>query len=333
MGEGKLGVDAANRITHCLTQASRVAGDDALHTAEEQLVAVAEFESADLVAVQARVWREALDPDGALPRDTELRHRRGFSLGREVNGMSPFSGWADPTSSALLRAMFAEGANPSAKPRFLNPDDLVDDEPTGDGEIIDTIRDPRTREQRQFDILIGTLTAGLRRSEQGGSFRPMTTVMAVVKLGDLLNRTGVGWLDDVDEPVSAATMQQLACDAGYREILVGNSGEILNLGTTQRLFSGPQRKALAVRDGGCVWPQCTAPPSWCEAHHVIEYQDGGRTDIDNGALLCSAHHHMLHASEFSMRMINGKPHLLAPPWLDPDQLQRPLGQTRALLTA
>ena len=160
----------------------------------------------------------------------------------------------------------------------------------------------------------------------------MTTVMAVVKRDDLLNRTGIGWLDDVDEPVSATTMQQLACDAGYREILVGDSGEILKLGTTQRLFNGPQRKALAVRDGGCVWPQCTAPPSWCEAHHVIEYQDGGRTDIDNGALLCSAHHHMLHATEFTMRMINGKPHLLAPPWLDPDQLVRPLGQTRALLT-
>ncbi|MCU1584366.1 MAG: hypothetical protein JWM49_922 [Microbacteriaceae bacterium] len=339
MGSGLLGIDAAARITRCLTQASRVASGDALRTAEEKLVTVAAFESADLVAVQARVWREALDPDGALPRDAELRQRRGFSLGREVNGMSPFSGWADPTSSALLRAMFAEGANPSAKPRFLDPDDLLNKEEggaefTGDcGEVIETIRDPRTREQRQFDILIGTLTAGLRRSEHDGGFRPMTTVMAVVKLTDLRKGTGVGWLDDVDEPVSAATMQQLACDSGYREVLVGDGGEILKLGTAQRLFSGPQRKALAVRDGGCVWPQCTAPPSWCEAHHVVEYKDGGATDVDNGALLCSAHHHMLHASEFIMRMINGKPHLLTPPWLDPDQLLRPLGQTRALLTA
>jgi hypothetical protein len=161
----------------------------------------------------------------------------------------------------------------------------------------------------------------------------MTTVMAVVKLSDLREGTGVGWLDDVDEPVSAATMQQLACDSGYRKVLVGDSGEILKLGVSQRLFSGPQRKALAVRDGGCVWPQCTAPPSWCEAHHVLEYKHGGATDIENGALLCSAHHHMLHASEFVMRMINGKPHLLAPVWLDPEQILQPLGQTRALLTA
>ncbi len=141
----------------------------------------------------------------------------------------------------------------------------------------------------------------------------------------------MGWLDDVDEPVSAATIAQLVCDAGLRTVLLGDAGEVLHLGRTQRLFSAAQRKALAVRDGGCVWPQCTAPPMWCEAHHVVEYANGGRTDIDNGALLCSAHHHMLHASEFSMRMIRGKPCLLAPAWLDPDRILQPLGRTRALL--
>jgi hypothetical protein len=161
----------------------------------------------------------------------------------------------------------------------------------------------------------------------------MTTVMAVGRLDDLRSGEGVGWIDDVDEPISASTIQQLACDAGFRRILLGDHGEVLHLGARERFFTAAQRKALAVRDGGCVWENCTAPPGWCEAHHVIEYEKGGPTDIDNGVLLCSAHHHELHASEFTMQMINGKPHMRAPMWLDPDRVWRPVGRTRALVAA
>jgi hypothetical protein len=78
----------------------------------------------------------------------------------------------------------------------------------------------------------------------------------------------------------------------------------------------------------------TAPhPPVAKAPHVIEYENGGPTDIDNGVLLCSAHHHELHASEFTMQMINGKPHMRAPTWLDPDRVWRPVGITRALVAA
>lgn len=120
--------------------------------------------------------------------------------------------------------------------------------------------------------------------------------------------------------MSAATIQQLVCDGGLRKIVLGDAGEVLYPGVKERFFSAPQRRALAVRDCGCCWPDCTAPPSWCEADHVIEYEKSGKTDINNGVLLCSAHHHALHASEFTIEMVNGKPRLLAPPWLDPDQL-------------
>jgi len=65
---------------------------------------------------------------------------------------------------------------------------------------------------------------------------------------------------------------------------------------------------------------------------VIWWEHGGRTDIDNGALLCSAHHHLLHNSQFSLRMFEGRPKMLAPPWIDPNQTWRPLGKARVLLT-
>src|SRR5690606_6617743 len=137
---------------------------------------------------------------------------------------------------------------------------------------------------------------------------------------------------DHDEPVSTETIRELACEGDVTPIVLGSGGEILHLGRTRRLFSSAQRRALAVRDGGCVWPGCCAPPGWCHAHHIPEWEHGGDTDINNGALLCPAHHHMRHAGDFTMKMIHGRPRLLAPPWLDPEQLWRPLGRTRATMS-
>jgi hypothetical protein len=67
------------------------------------------------------------------------------------------------------------------------------------------------------------------------------------------------------------------------------------VGREQRLFTTRQRTALGVRDGGCRFPGCTKPPSWCEAHHVDHWlRDHGKTDIENGILLCRYHHMLIH---------------------------------------
>ncbi|TQL47661.1 HNH endonuclease [Homoserinimonas aerilata] len=339
---GTVGTDAARMIITCLSQAAATAAGGSIDAAERALVDTARAEPAEIVAVHARVWREALDPDGAEPRDEAVRRRRAFRLGRERDGVTPFTGVADPTLASLFRTAFVESLAPGATPRFMDETDAragTTSSVTRDGEIIESVRDPRTPDQRRHDILTGMLTAALRNANahaetgQIGSLRPTATVMAVITLAELRAGRGVGWIDDHDEPIPAHAVRKLACEGGVTPILLGDNGEVLHLGRTQRLFSPAQRRALAVRDGGCVWPQCSAPPGWCHAHHVTEWENGGRTDIDNGALLCPAHHHMLHASEFTMKMIRGKPRLLAPPWLDPAQLWRPLGRTRATMAA
>ncbi len=322
---GAVGMDAAAVIIRMLEQAApRTLHPELLEPAERYLVEVATTESADLVAIQARVQREALDPDGAPQRDEDLRARRAFRLGREQHGVTPFSGACDPVSAALLRAAFSESLAPAAQPRFLSAEDRA----AVAAEEVDDIPDPRSRDQRQHDIVFGLITAGIRSP----GLRSTTTVMAVVKLEDFESGRGVGWLDDVDEPVSAATVQELACDSGLRRIMLGEHGEILAHGMLERFFTSSQRRALAVRDGGCVWPHCTAPPGWCQAHHVTEYDAGGETNVDNGVLLCSAHHHMLHASAFTMKMANGRPRLPAPVWIDPAQRWRTLGRSRVTMT-
>jgi len=111
-------------------------------------------------------------------------------------------------------------------------------------------------------------------------------------------------------------------------VVEGDNGEILFLTKHNRLFTAQQIRGLLVRDGGCVWPGCGARAGSCEGHHVIPFSEGGPTHIDNAVLLCPFHHAMLPDSNFAMRMILGKPHLLAPPWIDPEQRWIPLGKSR-----
>ena len=74
---------------------------------------------------------------------------------------------------------------------------------------------------------------------------------------------------------------------------------MLDLGRTRRLFTPAQRKALAVRQRTCRAAGCTVPSTWCEAHHGGDpWCRGGRTDLADGVLLCSWHHHRAHDDRY-----------------------------------
>ncbi|WP_291314150.1 HNH endonuclease signature motif containing protein [Corynebacterium sp. UBA2622] len=67
------------------------------------------------------------------------------------------------------------------------------------------------------------------------------------------------------------------------------TGVPLSLGRT-RLASVEQRIALLALQGVCAWTGCDAPMSETEAHHILAYIRGGRTDLLNLAGLCRTHH-------------------------------------------
>jgi hypothetical protein len=88
--------------------------------------------------------------------------------------------------------------------------------------------------------------------------------------------------------------RRLTCDCS---ISLGD----LNHGRARRLVSARQRAALELRDGRvCAFPGCDRSHG-LQAHHVTHWIHGGRTDLDNLALLCAAHHHLLHEGRFTTR--------------------------------
>ena len=120
-----------------------------------------------------------------------------------------------------------------------------------------------------------------------------TTVIVTVDL-DVLRR-GVGVAHVGDEPLSAAEARRLACTARILPAVLGGAGQVLDAGRSRRLFSSTQRKALAVTQPTCRAEGCDIPAAWCEAHHAGDpWALGGRTDLADGLLLCSFHHHRAH---------------------------------------
>ena len=91
--------------------------------------------------------------------------------------------------------------------------------------------------------------------------------------------------------VSAETLRRVACDCAL--VAVSGDGENLNVGRRTRSIPPAIRRALMVRDRGCVFPGCTHT-SFLHAHHIKHWLHGGETSLDNAALLCSVHHRLVH---------------------------------------
>jgi hypothetical protein len=130
-------------------------------------------------------------------------------------------------------------------------------------------------------------------------------VLVTIGLDALRAELGVGDLVGGDA-LSATEVRRLACTAGIVPAVLGGRGEILDLGRARRLFSPAQQQALILRDRTCRAEGCDIPGTWAEAHHWIPWNQGGRTDLANGLLLCSHHHHRVHDPTYTAdRLPNG----------------------------
>ena len=103
-------------------------------------------------------------------------------------------------------------------------------------------------------------------------------------------------------PIGNTDQATLLCDPVLRAVVTTVHGIVIALGRDQRLASRAQRRAIAHRDGGCVWPGCTHRPAWTEAHHIQHWQHGGSTEPSNLASLCRYHHIVTHRSGWNMHV-------------------------------
>ena len=307
----------------------------------------------DEIARLALRIRENLDPDGAEPRDAVKQQLRGFSHPRVgSDGMARGRYALPPLQLGILVAAI----DPILSPRTAEPappESNRDGEPTAsDGIDSAAIRDDRgtaprtpgdtaspappderTYEQKLLDALMTLIEQAAGSPSASLSNGAAPTVNVHVTASDLEAGRGVGWIDGSSEPIPVSAVAMLQCAGDTIVSHLGTHGEILSHGKTHRVATRHQRRALAARDGGCVFPGCHHPPSHCQAHHVIPWVsktfEPGTTDVDNMALLCAFHHSVIHRSAWQLTMIHGRPHITSPSWIDPRRTPRPAGRQRA----
>jgi hypothetical protein len=84
--------------------------------------------------------------------------------------------------------------------------------------------------------------------------------------------------------------------------------EPLDVGRRSKVVPPAMRRAVIVRDRGCRFPGCDRPYTWCDAHHVAHWADGGPTAAQNLLLLCRPHHRLVHRpGRFRLELLDGKP--------------------------
>jgi hypothetical protein len=145
----------------------------------------------------------------------------------------------------------------------------------------------------------------LIRSAHPGAERRATTsspyfVVVHVPLAALLDEsTALAGDLERDGLISAEVVRQMACDATVALGVDDDVGHTMYEGRARREPTDAQRREVMRRDRHCRFPGCTNV-TFTNIHHVVPWKPGGRTDLENLALLCLHHHHLVHSAGWTM---------------------------------
>ena len=245
---------------------------------EAELLAAAEREPADLFGRTVRDHLNEISGDDLEERRRRQRERRQATIKQHPDGMYKLFGTFDPVTGARIETALTAAAN-----RLWHGTDDKN-RPT-----------PKQRLADALESLITSGTGNVNSGTGGGNSAPQGVDLLLIADYDVVaGRLRDARLGD-GTPLTPKEFIRLACDAKILPALFDRKGEPLWLGRGRRHATSGQRSVLTERDKGCVG--CGASANWCQVHHIVHWEHGGPTDIDNLCLLCShCHHHQVHTN-------------------------------------
>lgn len=237
-----------------------------LAEAEPVLLEVAAAGSAAMVRAAIDRMAELLEPEHHDQQDQDLREHRYLNVSATLDGWWAVDGHLPPEIGQRLNAALEEFAAPA--------------DPT----------DRRTPLQRRADAIADIADAAVDGQTTG------ITAVTITAGADHLDGVGATF-DDTGMPVGLSTYDLAVCQSRLTLVISQRAGitwSPLAVGRLNRYATPAQRAALHRRDGGCIYRGCTRPPRRCHAHHIVDWRDGGATDLPNMVLLCAYHHRMVH---------------------------------------
>ncbi|MEJ7635002.1 DUF222 domain-containing protein [Aeromicrobium sp.] len=267
---------------------------------------------------------EVLDPDGAdeiIGKQLADQEKRAF-LGTRLQltdggeGVTRIKGQIPTAQAGMLRTALEALASPRRRT-------LLDREQYGGhGDAALGHPDHAQRLGWAFVELVEHLPQD-KLPQAGGLPASVTIETTLEALRTELGKAGVS----CGTEISASQARRLACNARIIPIVMDGDSKILDMTPAKRLHDRYERHAIVKRDGGCCWKGCERPPAWCEVHHPEPYAGGGPTTVDNGALFCFIHHHLLHDADWHARLASdGVIEVIPPERIDAQR--RPLRHAR-----
>ncbi|MDG3010469.1 DUF222 domain-containing protein [Rhodococcus sp. D2-41] len=151
-------------------------------------------------------------------------------------------------------------------------------------------RDTRSQGKRQHDALKVGLRALLASGDLGRHRGLPVTAIFTLDLKELQRGAGAAVTGGGTLLPMRDALRMAAHAHHYLVVFDKHTGRPLYLGRAKRLASADQRIVLHARDIGCTYPGCDAPAYHCQTHHLDEWANGGRTDVDRLTLACGTHH-------------------------------------------
>jgi hypothetical protein len=287
-------VAAADAIRKGLGRPDDAVTSEQLRTAEKELLEQAGKVSPEALLKLARIARNQLDLDAVAAgqkRRSDMRYVRRWRR----DGMSGGS-WALPDEDGgadIDNALKLLLASRQGGPRFPETD-------ANGNEVVKTAAEIALEDSRSVDEVLADGFAqiflnGLRADPSVVPAPGRVPVRLMVTEQVLREEHGSALLEDSLSAITFEKLEEIRCEGGQVGVLFDENGQVIDVGREQRLFTRRQRIALGVRDGGCRYPGCDKPPSWTEAHHILQWaRDHGKTDVVNGILLCRYHHMLIH---------------------------------------
>ncbi|KRE31230.1 HNH endonuclease signature motif containing protein [Agromyces sp. Soil535] len=272
---------------------------------------------ADAARRVARQARDRIDTAGVVARADRQRRDQFWRLWVKPDGMVRGEFELEPKGGMLVKAVFDQLTHPrrgdvKTRRSFGHPQ-------LGDANYADA---RAMRERDSAEGLVQLMRAGASVDPSRLLKERKPTVRVVVNAHSLETGRGSGLIEGHPDRIPLADVHAELC-GGFLPMVFGAHGDCLDLGREKRLFTDRQKAVLAVRDGGCMDPDCTRPPSWTEAHHIDHWQrDEGQTNIADGILLCRRDHLRYHNEGWEVRREGTTYWLIPPPTVDPERTPR-----------
>ncbi len=326
---GRVGVEQVDRLAaaYCHPRAGERFGEFAplLLDHAEQL----EFN--DFAAVVDHFITHA-DPDGAFDDQQFQADHRNATVRDDHGHIEVHASGGDPLAAAEMAKIFELAVQAEVERDFETRRAEF-----GDDALSHPM--PRTAEQRRFDALHQIFIAWATVPADGQTPEPLVNIifdhisfghaMADHGLVDSANLFG---LPDDTFADTETDLERRRCrtstgtnihpDTALRAVISGRTrrvvvdaaGVVIDMGRTQRLFTGKARDAAQLMVTTCTHRGCDIPATSCDVDHRREWvRDRGPTDQANGTPNCGPHDRWKHVNHIrTRRATNGRIYLIRP---------------------